>query len=122
MLLLKPLEKSTGRCLLGDLGVIEVIWKVTEKGLDFLGEYSASMPRGGQARVLPDEELIEIAGVLDIVDNYVVEGDTVVEAYSYAKELMKKIPKKWREEIPDLKYWKKAYEKGFIEKTECRVL
>ena len=122
MLLLKPLEKSTGRCLLGDLGATEVIWKVTEKGLDFLGEYSASMPRGGQARVPPDEELIEIAGVLDIVDNYVVEGDTVVGAYSYAKELMKKIPKKWREEIPDLEYWKKAYEKGFIEKVEGKVL
>ena len=100
-----------------------MIWKVTEKGWKWFDEVTMPVYRGTMLYVFGDEDTVGIVNVLDTVDTFVLEGDTVEEAYKNVVRIVES-DKDLREYyiIPDLKYWKEAYKRGFIEKVEGKVL
>jgi len=97
------------------------IWNVTKKGEEWLEE--VTFPKRARVRyVLANEETMRIVDVLETVDGLIVEGDTIEEAYRNTVELVESQEELEGWDVPDLRYWKEAYKKGFIEKVEGKVL
>ena len=99
------------------------IWKVTEKGWKWLDDITFPVFYNPYLRYVPaDKETVGIVNVLETVDGLIVEGDTIEEAYRNTVELVESQEELEEWDVPDLKYWKRAYEKGFIEKVEGKVI
>jgi len=104
------------------------IWIVTKKGKKWLDEVTFPVPTyypelyGKVRYVPPDEETMGIVDVLETVDGLIVEGDTIEEAYRNTVELVESQEELEGWDVPDLKYWKEAYKRGFIEKVGGKVI
>ena len=99
------------------------IWNVTKKGEEWLEEVTFPVLDNPYLRYVPaDKETMGIVNVLETVDGLIVEGDTVEEAYRNTVELVESQEELEGWDVPDLRYWKEAYKRGFIEKVKGKVL